>query len=85
MGRRKVNQTHGSNFDCATIALLKRVLAETEELLPLEARSSEIRVTLASGILMAAADGERDPLRLRSAALRNVDGRIISFGASWTD
>ena len=80
-----MNQAHASNFDCATIALLKRVLTETEELLPLEARSSEIRVTLASGILTAAADGERDPLRLRSAALRNVDGRITSFGASWID
>jgi hypothetical protein len=69
MGR-KVNQT--PSFDRATVALLKRILAETEELLPLGARSSEIRVALASGILMAAADGERDPVRLRSAALRNV-------------
>jgi hypothetical protein len=80
-----MNQTHRPGFDSATIALLKRVLAETEELLPLEARSSEVRVTLASGILMAAADGERDPVRLRSAGLRNVDGRITSLGASWID
>jgi hypothetical protein len=80
-----MNQTHRPSFDSETIVLLKRVLAETEELLPLEARSSEVRVTLASGILTAAADGERDPVRLRYAGLRNVDGRITSFGASWID
>ena len=50
-------QTVGPNFDPETVDLLKRVLAESEEMLPAEARSSEIRVRLASGILSAAKEG----------------------------
>jgi hypothetical protein len=65
--------------------MLKRVLDETEQALPIEARTSEIRVQIASGILAAAAEGERDPARLRSAGLSGIDRRIVAFGASWLD
>jgi len=40
-------------------------------------------VRLASGILAAAKKGERDPERLRSAALKEVDRRLLPFPASW--
>ena len=69
-------QIVGPTFDQDTVALLKRVLVEAEEMLPSEARTSEIRVQLASGILTAAGDGERDPRRLRSAALSRIDRRL---------
>jgi hypothetical protein len=36
-------------------------LTEAEQSLPIETRTSEIRVQLASGIFTAARDGERDP------------------------
>jgi hypothetical protein len=75
----------GPCFDGETVALLKRVLLETEGMLPIDARSSEVRVILASGILAAAAEGERDPVRLRSAGLQKMDPRITSFAASWID
>jgi hypothetical protein len=78
-------QRIGASFDPETLALLKRVLTEAEQSLPIEARTSEIRVQLASGILGAARDGERDPRRLRSAGLRGINRRLTSFGPSWLD
>jgi hypothetical protein len=80
-----MGQTAGANFDPETIAFLKKILVEAEESLPLDVRSSEVSVRLASGILTAAAGGERDPERLRSAALREIDRRIVRFGSSWID
>jgi hypothetical protein len=62
--------TQGSaTYDPDTITLLKTVLAEAEQTLPVQWRSSEARVKLATGILKAAAEGERDPSRLRAAGL----------------
>ena len=78
-------QTVGPNFDPETVYLLKRVLAESEEMLPAKARSSEIRVRLASRILSAAKEGERDPQRLRTAALSEVDRRLLPFLAARPD
>jgi hypothetical protein len=72
-------------FDPKTVALLRKVLVETEEMLPADSRSSEIRVKLASGILEAAAHGERDPVELRTAGLRMVGSRITAFRRSWLD
>ena len=80
-----MGQTAEANFDPETVALLKRILVEAEESLPLDVRSPEVTVRLASRILTAAADGERDPKRLRSAALRVIDRRIVRFGSSWID
>jgi hypothetical protein len=80
-----VSQSPGQSFDPMTVALLRKVLVETEEMLPADSRSSEIRVRLASGILEAAAHGERDPVELRSAGLRMVGSRITIFRRSWLD
>ena len=65
--------TKGTAFDPKTITLLKKVLAEAERSLPMPRRSSEVRVKLATGILKAAANGERDPARLRAAGLIAVE------------
>jgi hypothetical protein len=72
-------------FDPMTIALLRKTLVEAEGMIPMGLRSSETRVKLASGILAAAAEGERDPMRLRSAGLRGIDSRVRAFAASWLD
>ena len=67
-----MTQGSGTTFDPETITLLKKVLAEAERTLPNQRRSSEARVKLATGILEAAAKGERDPLRLRAAGLVSI-------------
>jgi hypothetical protein len=65
--------SRGAPYDPKTINLLKKVLAEAENALPRERRSSETRVKLATGILKAAAEGERDPSRLRAAGLIAIE------------
>jgi hypothetical protein len=65
--------TPGVPYDPETITLLKKVLTEAESTLPKQRRSSEARVKLAAGILKAAAEGERDPFRLRAAGLIAVE------------
>jgi hypothetical protein len=67
-----MTQESDAAFDPETITLLKKVLAEAERTLPNQRRSSEARVKLATGILEAAAKGERDPLRLRTAGLVSI-------------
>jgi hypothetical protein len=67
-----MTQGSGTVFDPNTIVLLKKVLAEAEQTLPNQRRSSEARVKFATGILEAAAKGERDPLRLRAAGLVSI-------------
>ena len=52
-----------------SITLLNKVLALAASTLPTQQRSSEAKVKLATGILEAAAGGERDPDRLRAAGL----------------
>jgi hypothetical protein len=81
----EMTQSPGHSFDPTTVALLRKVLVETEEMLSADSRSSEIRVKLASGILEAAAHGERDPVELRSAGLRMAGSRITVFRRSWLD
>ena len=63
-----------ANFDRETLSLLRRVLVEAEQRIAIEARTSEIRVRLASGILRSAREGERNPRRLCSAGLRGKIG-----------
>jgi len=67
-----MTEGRGAAFDPKTIGLLKSVLAEAEHKLPPQRRSSEARVKLATGILEAAAKGERDPARLQAAGLEAV-------------
>ena len=44
----------GANFDPDTLALLKRVLVEAEQSIPIEARTSAVKVQIAFHILKAA-------------------------------
>jgi hypothetical protein len=64
-----MTQANGAVFDPTIITLLKEVLEQAEGTLPIQKRSSEAKVKLATCILKAAAEGERDPARLRKAAL----------------
>jgi hypothetical protein len=65
-----MSQKIGAAFDPRTTALLRRIVAEAECSLPQHLRSSEMRVELAARVLNAAANGERDPVRLRDPALK---------------
>lgn len=59
----------GAAFDPQTIKLLQSVLDEVWASLLPEQQAQVSRVTLARRILKAAANGERDPVRLRAHAL----------------
>ena len=66
-----MTQRKAAAFDPETIALLKSVVSHAESTLPRHLRSSEMRVELATRVLEAAANGERDPVRLRDHALKS--------------
>src|SRR5262249_60986836 len=57
------------SFDPETVSLLRETLDEAWGSLRPEQRSTTSRTLLAEGILKLAAKGERDPKRLRDAAL----------------
>jgi len=61
--------TLGTGFRPDEIKLMRSVLDEAAVTLPKAERTSAMKVTLASRILAAAAKGERDPNKLRIAAL----------------
>jgi hypothetical protein len=67
-----VNTKQPANFDPATVALLRTTLEEAWAGLQPEQRATLSRSLLAVGILKSAAEGERDPVRLRDAALMEV-------------
>ena len=56
-------------FDPETIALLQSVLEDAWASLPVREQVKSHKVNLAERILCAAGKGERDPRRLRAAAL----------------
>jgi hypothetical protein len=56
-------------FDPETVSLLSAVLEDAAAALPPNLRSQERKSILASKLLSAASAGERDPIRLRAAAL----------------
>jgi hypothetical protein len=60
----------GGVYSNDEIALMKSVLDEAWETLPVEKRASVSLLDLAQNILRAAAKGERDPDRLKASALR---------------
>ena len=64
----------GVVYDPETITVLKDVLETAWDSLPQEQRSEISKTELASRILKAAADGERDPVRLRATALISAVG-----------
>ena len=65
----------GVSFDTETVQLMRLVLEETSAQLPTHLRTSSVKIELAELILKAAANGERDPIRLRSTALIAVMAR----------
>jgi hypothetical protein len=58
-----------SEFDPETLNLLRNALDEAWSLLPKDRKTSIQKSEMACRILKRAADGERGPVRLRSAAL----------------
>ena len=56
-------------FDPETVSLLAAVLDQAITALPPDGRSQERKTLLASNLLSAASARERDPVRLREAAL----------------
>ncbi len=60
-----------SYFDDATIRLMRDALEETWSLLQPQQRQTIQRTDLATRILVAAGNGERDPKRLRAQALHS--------------
>ena len=61
-------------FDLKTVATLREVLEDAWTWLPPMQRATMSRSLLAEPILKLAAQGERDPDRLREFALRQVFG-----------
>ena len=59
-------------FDHETIFILRATLDDTWNGLRPEQRAMTSRTRLAQGILKSAAEGERDPARLRDAALMSI-------------
>jgi hypothetical protein len=61
--------TLGTRYQPDEIRLMRSALDEAAIILPEAERTSAIKAKLASRILAAAAKGERDPNKLRIAAL----------------
>ena len=59
-------------FDLDTVALMRDALEDAWACLPRGRRATTSRTMLAEGILTSAAKGERDPERLRAAALTAI-------------
>ncbi len=59
-------------FDLQTVALLRAILDEAWACVPPRPQATISRTALAEGILKSAAKGERDPERLREAALMAI-------------
>jgi hypothetical protein len=59
----------GAVFQPELISLMKSVLDEAAAALPEAKRTSTIKADMASVILARAANGERDPIALKAAAL----------------
>jgi hypothetical protein len=62
----------GASFDPETISLLRQTLEQCWLELRPSQRAQLSKTLIAERILAAAANGERDPLRLRSAALAEL-------------
>lgn len=75
--KRITHMTQSGYFDLATVALLRDVLDDAWASIPAKRRASMLKTTLAERILAAAADGERDPDRLREAALAEMTAEKV--------
>ena len=63
---------HGAVFDPETLQLLRLSLEDAWAHLDPEQRGQTTKSVLAERILKAAANGERDPIRLRTRALISI-------------
>ena len=63
----------GASYQPELIELMKAALEEAASLLPMDRQTPAIKVKLASRILSAAAQGVRDPIQLRVAALMEIE------------
>ena len=63
----------GASYQPELIELMKAALEEATSLLPMDKQTPAIQVKLASRILAAAAQGVRDPVQLRVAALMEIE------------
>ena len=64
--------TIGAVFQPELIELMRAVLDDATATLPEAKRTSQIKAEIASHILAAAAEGERDPIALKAKALSAV-------------
>ena len=62
----------GAVFQPELIELMRSILDEATAALPEGMRTSTVKAEIAAGILACAADGERNPAALKSAALSAV-------------
>jgi hypothetical protein len=65
----------GAVFQPEVIELMRAVLDEATAMLPEANRTSTVKADIASHILACAAEGERDPLQLKAAAMSAVMDR----------
>jgi hypothetical protein len=63
-----------AHYDPETLILLRKVLDEAWAALPDGSKSDTVKSEMAQHILKQAADGVRDPVRLRASALVNAEG-----------
>jgi hypothetical protein len=69
----------GAHFDPETLMLLRGVFDDAwaqVRALNIPTDTDEVRNLLAARIMLAAADGERDPLKLKAAALGTMHGNL---------
>jgi len=71
--------TADRSFDPETLAILRDVFNDACDLLPPDKRTEEMRLVLAGCILTHAANGERNPARLRTHALTEIAAPTVGM------
>lgn len=61
-----------AHYDPDTLSLLRKVLDEAWAILPDDSKSDAVKTEMAQHILKQAANGVRDPVRLRASALASA-------------
>ena len=70
-------------FDSKTVALLRQTLDDAWDSIRPAQQAGMLKTTLAVRILSSAADGERDPERLREAGLVGIERRQRLSSGAW--
>jgi hypothetical protein len=71
-GRRSLSELALNILDLKEIVRLKAVLSEVVLSLPKKQRSCEMQASVAEQLLKLAAEGEKDPIRLKERALQSL-------------